>query len=127
MARQAVKVVHWQHIIGNDLDEIKDIMKTLDDLAKYGRTSRQIPAEALENYRKKMWQCRQEGWYPRYRNGDIVWMHLIPPADYDQAQESDSNLDTRNLIRDYIAKRDIIHIDRDYQDNVEDEYYGGHA
>jgi hypothetical protein len=122
---EKVKVVHWKHIIGDDLPEILDIMKAYDDLARYGRSSHKIPPEADENYRRKIWQCRQEGWYPRYRNGAIEWMHLIPGDDYVGTALSESSLDTRDKRREYIAKRDVIHVDTNYQDRIERDYYEG--
>jgi hypothetical protein len=50
-------------------------------------------------------------------------MHLIPGDDYVGTALSESSLDTRDKRREYITKRDTIHVDTNYQDRIERDYY----
>ena len=120
---EKVKVVHWRNVLGNDLETFKLVLQHNIAMKKYGKTSIKLPDDAIEMYRKRIWQLEQEGWYCRGidYNGNMRFMHLIPNDSSQFEGRSTSIIDTGGKRREYIEKRDFVH--NEYQDALEREYY----
>ena len=120
---EKVKVVHWQTVLGDQIEDFKLVLKHNQAVKKYGKSSIKLPDEALDMYRKKIWQLEKEGWYVRglYYNGNLIFMHLIPGDKSLLDGCSLSIIDAGGKRREYIQKRDFEHTE--YQEALEHEYY----
>lgn len=120
---EKIKVVHWRNVVGDDLEAFKLVLKHNQAMKKYGKSKIEIPDDASEMYRRKIWQLEREGWYCRGidYNGNPIFMHLVPPDSSLLEEVSTSIIDAGGKRREYIEKRDFVH--NEYQETLEREYY----